>query len=186
MDKSKKYYKIIYLVLAFVFIYNSFGYLFVYFPASSIIKYVVSDSIKKNKISKENLIVLTFDINDFKQQKYDFKWVKPGKEFLYGGKMYDVKNKIIKDHKILYSCFYDHAESILEKIFADYLNNTKKDFTQNITGSIFLFGLFYEEIKTNHSQFCNDDISNIQIRKIENGLSDFFSDIPTPPPRLIS
>ena len=165
--------------------YNTFGYLFVYLPASLIIKYVVSESIKKNKIPEEELIILTFDLNDLREMRYEFNWVKPGKEFLYNGKMYDIKKEVLEGNKISYTCFYDNAENILEMLFVDFLNNTKKDFNHNLTSGIFLLGLFYEEIKTNHSQLYDNAISNIQIQKIEYALSSHINDIPTPPPRLI-
>jgi len=183
--KSKKYFNVLSLLLAVVFLYNSFGYLFFYFPASSLIKYVVSDLIKKNRISEEELIVVTFNLNDLRDMKYEFKWVKPGKEFLYNGKMYDVKSEVITGDKIYYTCFYDTNENILEKLFTDYLNNTKKDVNHNLTGGIFLFGLFCEEIKTNHAQLFENDGSNVRIQKIECTFSNHINDIPTPPPRLI-
>lgn len=185
MHHSKYFSKIIYLFLSVLFVYNSFGYLLLYFPARTIIKQIVQKSIKEKKIDPADLSVLAFNINDLKAKKYDFIWVKPDKEFRFNGKMYDIEAKEIKGDSIYYNCYYDHKENLIEEIFALQFKDHKKDKTQNSIQRIILFGLYSEEIKNFNSNLQNRVTTNIPLQKTEAGLLNHINDVPTPPPRVI-
>ena len=185
MSDKKYLSKIIYLFLASLFIYNSFGYLLLYFPASSLIKHIVQISIKEKNIDPADLSVLAFNINDLKAKKYDFIWVKPGKEFRFNGKMYDIEDKEIKDDTIYFNCYYDHKENLIEEMFAIHFSDNKKDKTQNSIQRIILIGLYSEVAKYFNSKLQNRTVANIPLQKTEAGLLNPINDVPTPPPRLI-
>ena len=92
--------------LVVLFIYNSFGYLLLYFPVQTIIKHVVLKAINEKKIKPEELSVLTFNLKNLEENKYDFIWKKPGKEFRFNGKMYDIEDKVINGDTIYYTVYY--------------------------------------------------------------------------------
>ena len=185
MSNNKYFSKIIYLFLSVLFVYNSFGYLLLYFPARTIIKHTVFRAIEKKEIAPEDLSVIAFNVKDLKDKKYDFEWKKPGKEFKFNGKMYDIEGMELKGDSIFYTVYYDQKENILEEMFAFHLNNTKKDISQNQAQRIFLVGMFYEAIKLDFAYLNNKITSKIPLQKIEAGLLNHIKDIPTPPPRLI-
>ena len=185
MFDSKYFLKIIYLFLSVLFVYNSFGYLLLYFPARTIIKHIVQKSIKEKKIDSADLSVLAFNINDLKDKKYDFKWEKPGKEFRFNGKMYDIEAEEIEDDTIYFNCYYDHKENLIEEIFALQFSDHKKDKTQNSIQPVILIGLYSEAIKNYNSKLQNRNVTNIPLQKTEAGLLNPINDVPTPPPRII-
>jgi hypothetical protein len=175
----------VYVFLAALIIYNSFGYLLLYFPTSVLIKHFVNKSIKGKKINPEDLSTLAFIISDFENNKYDFIWMKPGKEFKFNGKMYDIENKEVSGDTIYYTVYYDQKENILEEMFALHFTNSKKDNTQSPVQRVLLVGMFSEEIKLVLT-ILNDRItSKIPLQKNEAGLLPLIKDVLTPPPRNI-
>lgn len=169
-----------------LFLHNSFGYLFIYFPSSLLIKYIVHNSIKEKKINPEELSVLSFCISDLKNRKYDFVWKKPGKEFQFNGKMYDIENKKVIDDSIHYTVYYDHKENILEELFSLQQKDNKKDKTQNNFQRIIFAGLYFEKVIKQYFDLCKSNSAFIPIKKNELEFANFISDIPTPPPRTLS
>ncbi len=76
MSKRKYFPKIIYIFLVVLFVYNSFGYLLLYYPVQTITKYIVQKAIHEKKIKPEDLCVLTFNVKDLNEKKYDLIWEK--------------------------------------------------------------------------------------------------------------
>ncbi|MBE0539636.1 MAG: hypothetical protein IH620_07985, partial [Ignavibacterium sp.] len=184
MLSSKKITSFVFAAFLLLFIYNSFGYLLLYFPARTFIKEFVSESIRQDKIEAEELSTISFNKNDLKKNKYDFVWVKPDKEFRFNGKMYDVKKQIELNDSIYFTCYYDEEENILEELFAHYFNSRKQDTTHNSALRIILVGLFSEEIKSFSYNLYDEDIINLPLLKKGAELIAPIKDIPTPPPRL--
>lgn len=185
MLKSKKINQFIFTALILFFIYNSLGYLLLYFPARTIIKEIVSESILQDKIADEELNIISFNVNDLKNNKYDFVWIKPDKEFRFNGKMYDVKNQIELNDTIYFNCYYDKDENILEELFAHAFNNRKQDTTHNSAQRIILIGFYSEEIENLSYNLFEDDINNLPLLKKEAEFISPVKDIPTPPPRVV-
>jgi hypothetical protein len=180
-----RYSKLVFGAMLVLFLYNSFGYLFVYFPTSLIIKHLVHKSIKEKKIDPDDLIILSFSIQELKNNKYDFIWKKPGKEFRFNGKMYDIEDKIINGDSVHYTVYYDHKENLLEELFSLQQKDSKKDKAQNTLQRVVLAGLYYEQIKRYQFEITKSNNSNIPLNKNEAGFLNYISDIPTPPPRMI-
>ena len=103
---SEKRTKLTSLLILVLFLYNSLGYLFLYFPASLLIKH----------FAYKALSILAFKISDLQNNKYDFVWKKPGKEFQINGKMYDIEDKKVSNNTVYYTVYYDHKENILNKV----------------------------------------------------------------------
>ena len=70
MFSNKKYSKYIYLFLAVLFVYNSFGYLFLYFPVKTIIKQVVQKTLNEKNNDNDDLSVMVFNADGLKSNKY--------------------------------------------------------------------------------------------------------------------
>jgi len=171
--------------IAVLFLYNSFAYVLLYFPVKLIIKEITEKSVNEKKIKSEDLSLIAFNISDLKQNKYDFIWEKPDREFRFNGKMYDIEDKLISGDTVYYKVYYDHNENILDEIFALFYSNTRKDEAQNPVQRIQLIGIYSEEIGVVFSKSNDEILSNIPLQKNESGLLNNFPDIPTPPPRLI-
>ena len=185
MNRIKVLNKVVYALLAVLIIYSSFGYLLLYFPVRTVIKHSVFKSIEKKEIAKEDLVILAFNIDDLKNQKYDLIWKKPDKEFRFNGQMYDIEDTRIASDTIYYTCYNDVGENLLEGLFSLHIQNHKKDGTQNTTQRLILIGLYLEEIENSNLKFYDKNVINIPLLKKEASNLNPTEDIPTPPPRLI-
>ena len=185
MFTNKTLFNTIKIFLVVLFVYNSFGYLLLYFPVQTIIKHVVQKSIHEKKIKPEDLSILTFSIKDLEENKYDFIWKKPGKEFRFNGKMYDIEDKMVNGDTIIYTVYYDQKENILEHLFSLQHQDNKKDKTSNSAQRVLLVGFYYEEINNIKSKIERNTLTNIPLKKNEANFVNYISDIPTPPPRKI-
>jgi len=185
MVLSRKRTKIVALLISVLFVYNSLGYLFIYFPASHLIKHFVHKAIKEKKIKHEDLSILAFKLSDLKNNKYDFIWKKPGKEFRFNGKMYDIEHKVVSGDSVYYTVYYDHKENILEGLFSLQQTDNKKDKSQNTVQRVLLVGLYYEQIKRYFIDLQIMYTSNLLLNKNEAGFHNYISDVPSPPPRNI-
>jgi hypothetical protein len=185
MIRFKKITNIVYALLSVLVIYNSFGYLLIYFPTSVLIKHFVQKSVKEKKINPEDLSVLAFNISDLENNKYNFIWKKPNKEFRFNGNMYDIEEKMISGDTIYYTVYYDHKENILEEMFALHFKNSKKENPQNSVQRILLVGMFSEEIKVVLTNLNDNIPSKIPLQKNEAGFLSLINDVLTPPPRKI-
>ena len=181
---KKKTKQVAFLILV-LFLYNSLGYLFLYFPSSLLIKHFVHKSIKEKKINPEDLSVLVFSISDLENNKHDFIWKKPGKEFRFNGKMYDIEDKVIAGDSVYYTVYYDHKENILEELFSLHQNDSKKDKSQNTVQRVLLAGLYFEQIKYFMFNIYLFDKSNLPLDKNGADILNHITDVPSPPPRNI-
>ena len=185
MVLSRKRTKIVALLISVLFLYNSLGYLFLYFPASHLIKHFVHKAIKEKKIKPEDLSILAFKLSDIQNNKYDFIWKKPGKEFRFNCKMYDIEDKVVSGDSVYYTVYYDHKENILEELFSLQQSDNKKDRSQSSVQRVLLLGLYYEQLKYYFIDLQDINTSNLLLNKNEAVFHNFISDVPTPPPRNI-
>jgi hypothetical protein len=182
---TKKRTKLVAFLILVLFLYNSLGYLVLYFPSSLLIKHLVHKSIKEKKINPEDLSILAFKISDLENSKLDFIWKKPGKEFRFNGKMYDIEDKVIISDSVYYTVYYDHKENILEELFSLHQKDGEKDKSQNTIQRVLLTGLYFEQIKYFSFSIYLFDKSNLPL---DNRGADYLihiTDVPSPPPRNI-
>jgi hypothetical protein len=182
---SKKRTKFTALLILVLFLYNSLGYLFLYFPASLLIKHFVHKAITEKQINPEQLSILAFKISDLKNNRYDFVWKKPGKEFQFNGKMYDIEDKEVSNDTVYYTVYYDHKENILEELFSLQQMDSKKDKSQSPVQRVILIGLYCEKIKYSFIDLHENYTSNLPLINSEAVFHNYISDVPTPPPRYI-
>lgn len=185
MNRFKILNRIVYLLLAVLIMYSSFGYLLLYFPLRTVIKHSVFKSIEKKEIADDDLVILAFNIDDLKFQKYDLIWKKAGKEFRFNGQMYDIENTRLGSDTIYYTCYNDEKENLIEDLFALHFNNHKKDGAQNSAQRVLLIGLYSEQNENSDLKLYNKNVINIPLQKKEASNLNPPEDIPTPPPRLI-
>ncbi len=182
---TKKRTNLVAFLILVLFLYNSFGYFFLYFPSSLLIKHFVHKSIKEKKIKPEDLSILAFKISDLENNKHDFIWKKPGKEFRFNGKMYDIEDKVVNGDSVYYTVYYDLKENILEELFSLQQTDNKKDKSQSTVQRVLLVGLYYEQIKSYFIDLQDINTSNLLLNKNEAVFHNYISDVPTPPPRNI-
>jgi hypothetical protein len=185
MTLARKRTKFVAILISVLFLYNSFGYIFLYFPTGIVIKHMVQKSIKEKKMKPEDLSILAFKISDLENKKYDFIWKKPGKEFRFNGRMYDIESKSIRADTIYYTVYYDHKENILEELFSLQQTENKKDKSQSSVNRVLLAGLYFEQIKylAQEINFCQT--FNLPLDKNEAGFINHTIEVPSPPPRNI-
>ncbi|MDP2365031.1 MAG: hypothetical protein Q8M94_14835, partial [Ignavibacteria bacterium] len=157
----------------------------IYFPTSVLIKHFVNKSIIEKKISPEYLSILTFNISDLEKNKYNFIWKKPGKEFKFNGKMYDIENYNVKGDSVYYNVYYDHKENILEELFSLQQKDNKKDKSQNTVQRVLLAGLYFEHTKYLAFNINMVNKSNLPLDKNGADFLNHITDVPSPPPRKI-
>lgn len=184
MSITFKFNKIVFAGLLLLFIYNSFGYLLLFFPVQNLIKYYVHKSIVEKKIDPKDLSILAFNLYDLQNNKYDFVWKKPGKEFRFNGKMYDIENKKLSSDTIYYTVYYDHKENILEEIFSIHQKDNQRNKSQNNTQRFILVGMYFEELKNSSTGTLKIPYYKMPLIKNEAGIKNYIQDVPTPPPRL--
>lgn len=180
---NKKFSKIFIFLLPIIIFYNTAGFIVVFIPAQVIIKHFVLKTIEEKKIPSDDLSILSFKLYDLANNKYDFNWKKPGKEFRFNGKMYDIEEKELKGDSIHYTVYYDHKENLLEELFSAHFFNQEKDKSPNNISRIFLLGVFNEEIDNTYPNGIDEPTNKVPSNKNDQGLVSYLQDIPTPPPR---
>jgi hypothetical protein len=184
MFNKEKFSKYLYLLVGLLFIYNSFGYLLIFVPAKILIKEFVQKAIKINEVESEELSILAFNLDDIQNKKCDFIWIEQDEEFRFNGKMYDVKNKVVKGDSVFFACYFDDKENILDEIFSLHLIDNKKDKAPVNLAHINLPSLYFEEIKNSNLYLGVTSTTNHSLLKTERITLDYIKDIPSPPPRL--
>ncbi len=171
--------KIAIILLSFLLLFNSFGYVLVYFEVKQSIK---DDAFEKmrNYISEEDLdiIVLSKDLIPYNIEcifLHDY-------EIKYKGKLYDIYRKYEEGDKLILYCFNDEKENTIEKIFSSYIEdlNTKRSgqpAIRNILRTKISLGITPQQ----GSLFTNQIIEFIRFNKIN--LKTNFKEILTPPPK---
>jgi len=168
------------ILVILMLIFNSFGYVLLYFQLKSVFKKQGFEKIS-NYLHDDELIF----ISDSKSSPNpDIIWIK-GHEFKLHGKMYDVFSRIEKGDTIIYKVICDDNENALQNaynIFFTANTNTSKNTgpIASIIKNFFHIGLtpdlnifnFYQEYK----------IINIIA---DTFYSSLYSDVPEPPPKPV-
>lgn len=112
------------------------------------------------EVGKEQLVLLVFSEKD---QLTQLKW-EHSKEFEYKGQMYDVVDKKIKGDTTFYWCWWDHAETHLNKQLKALVVNVWDNHPKNQENKNRLENLF------KHLYFPTEREQKIQIAVFENDL----------------
>lgn len=167
------------ILLNFVILFNSAGYLVLYYQLKSHFK---SDAKKQIEsfIPLDKLTHITIPADVFENGNDDFYFVEPH-EFIYFGKMYDICEYSYSGDKVSIFALRDDKENMLEELFAQFFSRTLNDEHSGVSSLINMIikdaGLPSEFIvQTVCNTFLCCDIVNYTL------LKNFF-DVPTPPPK---
>lgn len=108
-----------FLLVAFVFAFNSFGYIFYFLIARENAKEEAFEKITLSK-SKEKVEVLSISKSVINEGKI-FQRINKN-EIRYEGKMYDIVKEERKNDKIIFYSIHDKKEDKLEKDFSRTVN----------------------------------------------------------------
>lgn len=171
------------ILLIVLLLMNSFGFIILFVPGKYVIKAIVHQAILEDKIEENELIIISFNIQDLKNSKIDFLWEEEGREFRFNGKMYDVK-KIKEDaDSIHFTCYYDCKENILESLFTLFSSKSKTERNQ-INFTNLSFGVYYTEKIVTTVRLSDENVTLIPLLKNEGLLPLSFLDVLTPPPQF--
>lgn len=141
-----------------------------FYSVSVLVKQQIVQSQRNEKFSKEKLQTITVSSSAI-------FWVKPGKEILYQGKLFDVKSYITKDGNISLTGFFDHKEDkLVQQIVKLAMQKNKSDHPLNQQVIEFLF---FQAFIIQHD-LCSD----ISWKSVSRQYHRFDEWIPTAPCRL--
>ncbi len=107
------------VILLFFFLFNIGGYYLWFNYVKNNIQKEIRQEIRRG-LSEKVLTLITVPVND----ETGICWIKPGKEFTYRGKMYDVVKTSIFNNKKFYYCINDVKE---KKLNHDFSKNTESN-----------------------------------------------------------
>jgi hypothetical protein len=172
--------KIVIILLSFLLLFNSFGYVLVYFEVKQSLK---DDAFEKMKdyISEEDLDIIVLSKQDFLHNTDRCTFLNDN-EIQYKGKLYDIYRKYEEGENLILYCLNDEKENTVEKIFSSYIEdlNTKSSeqpAIRNILKTKISLGITPKQ----DSLFTNQIIEFIRFNKIN--LITNFKEILTPPPK---
>ena len=161
-------------------IFNSFGYVLLYFQLKSIFKKQGFEKIS-TYLNDEELIFIT---DSKSSPNPDIIWVK-GHEFKLYGKMYDVFSRIEKGDTVIYKVICDDNENALEHAYNIFFK-TNTDTSRN-TGPIasIIKNFFYIGLTPDLDIF--NFYKEYKVIKIiaDTFYSSLYSDVPEPPPKRL-
>lgn len=182
MYKQNQLKKIFVTLLSALLIYHSGGFILIYAPASYLIKKVTKELIRKEIIDFDS-VKFVFSIEELNSGVSGLQWIHD-KEFSYDNKMFDVIKKDTVGDKIVFYCFADTKEDLLEASFEVHFQTGKE--TRSLDSNSFKITLL--------------SLSEVVIQQTNNlliglGSELFFSptidkfifsihNVPTPPPRF--
>ncbi|MBT8378492.1 MAG: hypothetical protein KJN64_04625 [Ignavibacteria bacterium] len=136
----------------------------------------------KESFEDELVEILVFNKEDILNNNINFKWIH-SHEFKYNGEMYDIVKKEEKGDQLTLHCINDKNEKKLEEEFAKRVEENSSNSKQRQKTNHFNV-LISEPVKHELVNFnlCGKNIFNICQSNFYNSL---YSEIPSPPPRLV-
>ena len=173
--------KIIVILVSFLLLLNSFGYIFVYFLVRQNLKSEAMEKLRNYK-GDEELIVITIAKNSLNCSGNDYEMIDEH-EIRYKGKMYDIYKQVENENNINLYCVCDEKENNLDRAF--YLcikeltsSNTSQPALRNIVMNKISPGILY---KTDNLFIRS--IGKLIFSPNQYFLLNIYPDIPDPPPK---
>lgn len=143
-----------------------------FFICTQIKQYAIYAEMKE-KLEVENLVTVTVNPEDV-------KWVKPQKEAMIQGEMFDVKEIRESNGKLFLTGLFDKKEKELNKIASDYQKQKQQEPT-GTSGASFFFLALYDNVQVDY------DLSQYSLLLIHHAcysrvVSAGFPENCTPPP----
>lgn len=173
--------KIISILLALLFLYNTVGFLAVHTFLSN--HYKERGMREAEEFSEADEIqILVFDKSDIRNSKIDFRWIQ-SHEFKYNGNLYDIVKKEEQENKLILYCISDVDETNLEEDFEREVDNSTTNKKQNSGDN--------NPFKTLNSEAAGETTLNLsEVKEISYGFNyiknylPICTEIPSPPPKL--
>jgi hypothetical protein len=169
------------ILILFLFVYNSFGFLAVH-PFLSI--YYKNSGLRQADEPSGNILIekKIFNRDDIEENRIDFRWIH-SREFKYNGEMYDIVRKEESDKQLILYCINDKKEKKLEEEFAKKVNENSKNSKQKQT-SFHLNILLSEPAQIEKINFARSRGIKFNLFSSYN-YNSVQLDIPSPPPRFV-
>jgi hypothetical protein len=175
--------KIVIILLSFLLLFNSFGYVLVYFEVKQSLR---DDAFEKMKdyISEEDLDIIVLNKQDLLPHNIECIFLNDN-EIKYKGKLYDIYRKHEEGDKLILYCLNDEKENTVEKIFSSYI----EDLNTKSSGQPALRNILKTKISVgitpqHSSLFTNQIIEFIRFNNISLIIN--FKEVPTPPPKELT
>lgn len=130
------------------------------FPVFKMKQYAIRKEIKrriKSAIPESELHTLTF-----LSPETDVEWVREGKEFIFGTRMYDVVHKKIKGDSTVFQCINDKEETVLFANLDDFVQkelqgNSKNSKRKRSIGKLVRLQLFCDSVSMPYKLFIDTE-----------------------------
>lgn len=140
------------------------------FSSFFIIQLKITQHNAKERLEKSLLQTLCLNMDEF-------TWEKKKKEIRYQGKLFDIKNHIIKDGKHYFTGLFDHEEMALKKFFKESTSEKSKK-------GDYLLALLFQLLQSVYPADSNDIAFSV------NNTKDYcclvLSNIPSPAKKIIT
>ena len=167
--------KFISVILALLFLFYVAGIYLVF----SLIQYSVREEMEeeiKGGIEEKDIFVITV----YGIDREEIDWIRPEKEFMYKGEMYDVVKTETSGCKKSIFCISDTREKQLLDNFKRHTHSGKE--IESKVKLLFSKIFFYQNITFNYQIFSSD----VSFHSIIDQYKSLISKIPLPPPKCIS
>jgi len=130
----------------------------------------------KNSLNESELEIITVPASKMSE----LRWTRPGKEFVYKNKMFDVVKKQEKNGTTSFFCLNDKKEERLFANLDEYVrkNTTRNNKVKNILAKN-ISNYFFEEIKTPDSNYKAERLESSYKETYES----LYSESHSPPPK---
>jgi hypothetical protein len=174
--------RLVSIFLIFLIVFNTGGYLFVYFQIGNYFKQIAFNKIN-DYVPINNLELLKININSPDYCNSDIYERINEKEFTYYGKMYDIYKEDISNGILSLYCVSDENEDVINNAIYTYINEKRNDNSNsalaNIIKIFITIGLAPAEADYGSLDTYNS-ISYLYLISYQN----IFIDVPYPPPRV--
>ncbi len=162
------------VILLFAFLFNAGGY-YVWF---SVLQYHMQRQIRheiRQGLPDEALTCITIT----ESHPAGISWIKPGKEFLYRGKMYDVVRIAKSGQQTHYYCINDVKE---KQLIANYHRNQQQKKQASKRIKLNLKKQYFNQTST---YFHHNLLREMNFAPMVSNYHSCCSDTPSPPPKVV-
>ena len=160
------------VIVTLVFLFNLGGYYFWFGFRQYCIRKEIKQQIR-NGLGEDELTVIIFE----GKNGAGLDWIRPGKEFNFKGKMYDVVKSKVNNGKTFYFCINDKKE---KKLIDQRSNEDKQRKETEKQVKRVLSNFFIPQVGRQIKQVCASQIVYPRCRFL---LKDNAPEIPSPPPK---
>jgi hypothetical protein len=172
------------ILLIFLITFNAGGYFFIYFQLENHFKQKAYNKIN-DVIPIEELELIKLPRNGtYIKDQSQFNRLG-NKEILYYGKMYDIYKEVTLNDTLYLYCLNDENEDIIEKAFAEYINNKNYDNSISSVANIIKI-LITLAIQPNNTDYKHIQIYNNLSFNLASNTQNICIEIPSPPPKSVS